>query len=121
MVKVVGIFKKKQGISDEEFRDYYENNHIRLFDEYLKLPGVERYVRRYLRPIAGAITGEVHDSGFDVIMEVWCDEHWFESFFVNQPPADFRAIVVKDEEELFDRDQMQLYVVDESESDLSRL
>ncbi|MTD54941.1 EthD domain-containing protein [Amycolatopsis pithecellobii] len=121
MIKVVGLFKKKDGISAEEFRDYYENHHGPLFNEYLKLPGVKRYTRRYLRPIAPPITGEVRHSGFDVIMEVWCDEHWYKSFFVDQPPAEFRAMIAEDEAKLFDRDQMSMYTVDECDTDLSTL
>jgi EthD domain len=121
MIKVLGIFKKREDISDEEFREHYENHHVHLFDRYLKMPGVERYVRRYLKPAVTPITGEVHRSGFDVIMEVWCDEEWFRFFFVDQPPEEFRAIVAEDEARIFERDSMQLYVVEESETDLSKL
>ncbi|WP_154757155.1 EthD domain-containing protein [Amycolatopsis pithecellobii] len=121
MIKVVGLFKKKDGISDEEFRDHYENHHCPLFNDYLGKPGVQRWVRRYLKPIAPPVTGEVRESGFDVIVEIWCDETWYKSFFVEPMPADFRAMVVEDEARLFDRDQMYMYVVDEHDTDLSTL
>jgi hypothetical protein len=121
MIKVVSLFKKKDGLSDEEFRDYYENHHSKLFDDYLKLPGVHRYTRRYLRPVSDAISGQVRSSGFDVIMEVWCDEQWYESFYKGQLPAEFLAGVAADEEKLFDRDQMFIYTVDEHDTDLSAL
>ena len=45
MVKVVGLFKRKPGLSMEEFKDYYENHHIKLFDEQVSHPGVLRYGR----------------------------------------------------------------------------
>ncbi len=122
MVKVIGIFKKRSDISNEEFRNHYENNHSHLFDPYLEDPGVKKYARRYLKPIAAAITGEVHDAGYDVIMEVWCDEEWYERFFVDQPPEEFRNMIAEDEERFLDRDSMQLYVEDgEFESDLEKL
>ncbi|MEU9546565.1 EthD domain-containing protein [Streptomyces mirabilis] len=121
MIKMVGIFKKKEGMSDEEFREYYENVHCPLFNEYLKKPGVERWTRRYLTPIAPPITGEVADSGFDVIVEIWCDETFYKSFFVDPMPAEFRAMVVEDEKNLFDRDHMYMYLADEYDTDLSTL
>jgi hypothetical protein len=121
VIKVVGLFKKKDGLSTEQFRDYYENVHSRLFSEHLAVPGVARYTRRYLEPIPDSITGNVRHAGFDVIMEVWCDEDWYRSYFVDQPPAAFRALVAEDEERLFDRDQMYVYVVHEHDTDLSQL
>jgi len=121
MIKVVGMFKKRQGMSDEEFRDYYENKHCPLFNEYLSKPGVHRWTRRYLRPIAPPITGEVVESGFDVLVEIWCDEAFYRSFFVDPMPADFRARIVEDEQHLFDRDAMYMYLVDECDTDLATL
>ncbi len=111
MVKVVGLFKKRAGLSDEEFRDHYENHHMHLFDELVGMPGVKRAARRYLAPVPAA--GGAGASEFDVLMEVWCDEEWYESFFVDQPPAQFRATVAADESRLFEADRMQLYVVHE--------
>ncbi|MGE0217296.1 EthD domain-containing protein [Mycolicibacterium sp.] len=121
MIKVVSLFKKRDGLSTAEFRDYYENNHSRLFADHLKVPGVHRYTRRYLEPIPDSITGAVRHSGFDVIMEVWCDEQWYTDYFVNQPSAEFRELVAEDEEKLFDRTQMFTYVVKEYDTDLSAL
>ena len=121
MIKVIGMFKKNPELSDEEFRDYYENKHIPLFYDYMRKPGVDRWVRRYLKPIAPPITGEVVDAGFDVVVEVWCDEQFYQSFFVDPMPAAFRAQIVADEVKLFDRDQMFMYVVDEHDTDLAAL
>jgi len=120
MVKVIGLYKKKAGMSDEEFRDYYETKHIPLFDEYTKMPGVKHYARRYLKPIATPIAGDVHSqTGYDVIMEVWCDEEFFEFFFVNQPPDEFRAMIAEDEAKFFARDEMEMYIADDVETDLA--
>jgi hypothetical protein len=122
MVKVIGIFRRKADISPAEFRDHYENHHIHLFDPYLEDPAVKKYSRRYLTPVAAAITGEVNPNGFDVIMEVWCEREWYEKFFVQQPPEEFRTMIAADEERFLDRASMQIYVEDvEIESRLEEL
>ncbi|WP_246268381.1 EthD domain-containing protein [Acrocarpospora macrocephala] len=118
---MVGIFKKREGLTDEEFRDYYENVHCPLFNEYLSKPGVERWTRRYLTPIAPPVTGEVRDFGFDVIVEIWCNEEFYQGFFVEPMPDEFRAMVIEDEEKLFDRSHMYMCLVDEYDTDLSSL
>jgi hypothetical protein len=121
MKKVVGLFKKKEGMSDEDFRDHYENHHAHLFNPYLEVPGIHRYARRYLEPMATPITGEVHSSGIDVIMEVWCDDKWYQDFFVNRPPEEFRQMIAEDEAKFFKRDEMQMYLAREYETDLAKL
>ncbi|WP_236790828.1 EthD domain-containing protein [Amycolatopsis sp. GM8] len=122
MIKVVCLFKKRAGMSTAEFRDYYENHHIRIFDGLMKNPGIKRYVRRYLTPIADPTTGTVHSSGFDVIMELWIsDRELFESQFQSAQESEFRTLVAADEARLFDRTEMYSHIVDEVESDLSQL
>ena len=121
LIKVVGMLKKNEDLTDEEFRDHYENHHIPLFYEQLNHPGVKRWFRRYLKPITAPITGEIRESGFDAMFEVWCDREFYESFFVNPLPEDLRAIVVADEAKLFDVEQTLVYVVDEVDTDLSKL
>ncbi len=122
MIKVIGIFKKNEKLTDEEFRDHYENHHIPLFHQYLKHPGVKRWFRRYLSPIAAPISGETRSPAFDAMFEVWCDEEFYESFFLKAAlPEDFRAVVVEDEAKLFDVSQMHIFVVDEVDTDLSKL
>ncbi|MEV6013110.1 EthD domain-containing protein [Streptomyces sp. NPDC051976] len=121
MIKVVCLLKKRDGLSDEEFRDYYENHHVKIFAGLLDHPGIKRYVRRYLTPIADPTTGAVRSAGFDVIMELWIsDQELFETQFQSAQDSDFRALVAEDEAKLFDRTQMYSYVVDEVESELHR-
>jgi len=53
-------------------------------------------------------------SGFDVIMEVWFDsEDFYRHYFHGDLDVEFRKIVAADEENLFDRSQMFVHVVDE--------
>jgi hypothetical protein len=119
MIKVVSLFKRKEGMTAEEFRDYYENTHCKIFEKYLQTPGVRRYVRRYLRPNPDPITGESRSSGFDVIMEAWFDsEEFYNHYFHGDLDSVFRKIVAEDEKNLFDRSQMFFHIVDEYDTKL---
>lgn len=53
--------------------DYYENQHSQLAKKIGKsgIPNAVRYVRRYLTPVKNPVTGEVHDPGYDCLMEIW--------------------------------------------------
>jgi len=46
--KVIGLFKGQKDLSIEIFEDYYENHHIKLFDEQVAHRGILRYLSRYL-------------------------------------------------------------------------
>lgn len=121
MIKVVGMLKKNEALTDEQFRDHYENRHIPMFHQHLNHPGVKRWFRRYLTPITAPITGETRRFGFDAMFEVWCDADFYESFFVKPLPEDLRAAVVADEAVLFDMEHTLVYVADEVDTDLTML
>ena len=71
VLKIVGLFKRRPGLSVQEFRDYYEKKHLQWFDEHIALPGVLRYSRRYLTQIDGMMQRlPTTTGGYDVIMEV---------------------------------------------------
>lgn len=114
----MGLFKRKQGLTMEQFRDYYENHHLKLFDEHVSHPGVLRYARRYLTPFAGLASpmGTPPSDGYDVIMEVWySDRKLFDSFKGQSDPG-FAEIVRKDEEKFFDRESMRMFLSEDHES-----
>lgn len=117
MIKVVSLFKRKSGTTPDQFRHYYENNHVKIFKDLHVLPGYERYVRRYLTPLAEPTGNTVP---FDVIMENWFTPERYEGFFVNPQPFDagFLKIVAEDEEKVFDRKQMFVHNVEDHDSEL---
>ena len=118
VVKVVGLFKKKKGMSMEKFQDYYENHHIKLFDEHVAHPGVLRYSRRYLTPFAGLASPipPPKDGGYDVIREVWYkDKELFNSFKGQSDPS-FAEIIKEDEDKFFDRESMVMFLSEDHES-----
>lgn len=122
LIKVVTFLKRKKGMTREEFRDFYENNHAALFVKYLSNPGIVRYARRYVTAIPDAITGETKDTGFDSLTEVWLnDPELYRAWTSGEMMGDdFRAFVAAEEEHLFDRDQIHVCVVEEVDSVLSQ-
>jgi hypothetical protein len=74
MFKQVVFFKKRPDKTMEEFIDYYENMHSKLAQRLglsPSLPNAQRYVRRYITPEKNPLTGEVIDSGYHCVMEIW--------------------------------------------------
>ncbi len=74
MLKQICFFRKRPDMTMEQFMDYYENQHSQLSKKMGRspaIPNATRYVRRYLQPEKNPVTGEVHDPGFDCIMEIW--------------------------------------------------
>jgi hypothetical protein len=74
MLKQICFFRKREDMTMDEFMDYYENQHSQLAKKSgakPAIPNAVRYVRRYLQPERNPITGEVHDSGYDCLMEIW--------------------------------------------------
>ncbi|VWX46587.1 EthD domain-containing protein [Novosphingobium sp. 9U] len=74
MLKQICFFRKNPNMTMDEFMDYYENQHSQLAKKSgakPAIPNAVRYVRRYLQPERNPITGEIHDSGYDCIMEIW--------------------------------------------------
>ncbi len=74
MFKQICFFRKHPDMSADEFLDYYENQHSQLskrMGHSPSIPNAVRYVRRYLHPEKNPVTGQVHDPGYDCIMEIW--------------------------------------------------
>jgi hypothetical protein len=74
MIKQVVFLKKRDGMTLEQFMDYYENQHSQLSRKIgapPPLPNAQRYVRRYVKPEPNPLTGEVIHPGYDCIMEIW--------------------------------------------------
>ena len=114
MIKVVTLLFKRPDLSAEEFRDYYESHHRFLGEKYLS-PHALKYIRRY--PILAGDGAET--PGFDVMMEVWFDNYYsMEAAMADMSTEAAQRELAEDEEQLFDRDRTQSFIVDECESDL---
>jgi hypothetical protein len=72
-------------------------------------------MRRY--PILAGDGAET--PGFDVMMEVWFDNYYsMEAAMADMSTEAAQRELAEDEEQLFDRERTQSFIVDECESDL---
>jgi hypothetical protein len=122
VIKVVYLFKRRASMTPDEFRDYYENTHLRLFDSILNGPDIgnyiSRHVRRYLTPISDRMSGTTR-PGFDGILEIWFKtKEAYEAYCKGPIEPQFRKAVTDDEERFLDREHTQCYVVDECDLDI---
>ena len=105
MLKQLCFFRKRPDMTMDAFMDYYENQHSQLSKKMgaqPAIPGAVRYVRRYLVPEKNPITGEVHDPGYDCVMEIWWNsrEDFERSQAIISDPARL-PMTRADEEKLF--------------------
>jgi len=114
MIEVVTLVFKRPDLSAEEFGDYYESHHRFLGEKYLS-PHALKYIRRY--PILAGDGAET--PCFDVMMEVWFDNYYsMEAAMADMSTEVAQRELAEDEEQLFDRERTQSFIVDECESDL---
>jgi hypothetical protein len=104
MFKQLCFFRKRPDMTMEAFMDYYENHHSKLGQKIGKPISVKplRYVRRYLAPLKNPVTGEIHDSGYDCLMEIWWNSR--EDFELSQAiiaDPERLPFTVADEKNLF--------------------
>lgn len=119
IVKIIIGLKRRPGMSVEEFRDYYENVHIRVASKYLQ-PGMVHYARRYLDALPHLDTHEIHEPEFDVITELWYADDKAASGLIwmlseGRLPTD----VFEDEHNVFDRPKTRYFMTTERVTDLS--
>ena len=116
--KILLLMKRKPGISMEEFRDYYENNHVPLCAPYMA--GIARYFRRYLQPQPHAESGTCEELPYDVISEMWFDnEETFKGTLAYITTTVMPDEVVQDELKFFHRPTMRIATVVECETTMS--
>ncbi len=116
-IKLVTLLRRKEGMSMEGFKEYYETVHARIGEKYLS-PHAIRYFRRYLHPVPGPDESRAEaERSYDVVMEIWFqDQQAFDAAFRDLRTAEAQAEIVADELKLFNRDYIHGYIVDEHES-----
>ncbi len=120
MLKQICFFRKRADMTMEQFMDYYENQHTQLAKRTgakPAIPNAVRYVRRYLKPEKNPVTGEVIDSGYDCIMEIWWKsrEDFENSQRIISDPARL-PLVKADEKNLFASHNNPVVTVEEFDS-----
>jgi hypothetical protein len=115
MIKVVTTLRKKNNMSTEDFRDYYERKHRLIGEKYLSGYAI-RYVRRYMNPIT-QIDGTLLQPEFDVLLEIWFqDESTFLACGQRLNEPEVAQEIIDDEAMLFDHGGKRSYIVEECES-----
>lgn len=119
MLKQLCFFKKRPDMTMAQFMDYYENQHSQLGKKIGKpgIPNAVRYVRRYLTPVKNPVTGEIHDPGYDCVMEIWWNSRAdFEaSQAIIADPARL-PFTLEDEKKLFASHANPICLVEEHDS-----
>lgn len=106
MVKLIGLVKRKPGVTPAEFTRYWREKHGPLVARVF--PGVKRYVQNHPAKLPGG--GEPQVDG---VVELW-----FEDLKAFQAASEFylgeKGKVIRDDEEKFiDRSQMVFFVAEE--------
>ena len=118
MYKLVALLKRRQGLSMNEFIDYYETTHSKIGDKVLRGNSV-KYIRRYFHPIVHPSTGEEWESEYDGLMEIWfTDYDQAQSTLAMFAEPAMAKLLIEDEEKLVDRSKLRLFTVEEHESDV---
>jgi hypothetical protein len=113
--KLVIFMKRRPGLTLEQFRDHYENVHVKLCERYMA--GVTHYVRRYIQPLPDPVTGMVSEMEYDVVTETWFEDRAvFDAVLAAAAGDSMPADVVRDEEQLFDRAKSRFTTVVEYET-----
>jgi hypothetical protein len=116
VLKGIVLLKRKQGLTREEFLDYYETRHVPLVRTLL--PSIGGYTRNYLdlTPVAsgGAVGAELPGDppDFDVITELWfAGKPEYEKFLSALADPEVARRLRQDEETFLDRSTMRMFSV----------
>lgn len=110
--KILLFMKRRNGLSLEEFKDYYENHHVPLCLKYSQ--GISKYVRRYIHPQTHPETGPWQEPPFDVITELWFNNHKiYEATLKHLTTNIMPDEIIADEKNLFDRASFKIATVTE--------
>jgi hypothetical protein len=127
MIKIVALLKRRDGMSKEEFRKYYEEKHLLLCYEHVRGIAVD-YRRNYIEDIFGSGgENEFSDSlgstfGYDVVTEVWFkSREALQQLFKKLEDSSLTERMVKDEPNLFDRSAHRFMICEEVITDPSFL
>jgi hypothetical protein len=120
LIKQVVFLKRRADMTMQEFMDYYENQHSQLSKRIgakPPLPIALRYVRRYLTPEKNPLTGEVLESGYDCLMEIWWNTREdFEAAMKGLANPQHLAARMADERKIFASNSNPVCTVEEYDS-----
>lgn len=116
MIKLIALIRKKNNVSEKEFKEYYENIHAPLIIKIF--PSLKGYTRNYLLE-SNLLHGEFslepqkHYSSYNVITELsFDDEDGLNQFFEISSKEEIIKIIREDEENFLDSKKTIMYRVD---------
>ena len=113
MIKFIAFLKRREGMSFDDFREYYENTHSKIVGTISPphVSGATSYKRTYLMPALHPIEQPTAGVDYDCITELcYADRDTFEKDMTFFGREDVKAIIAKDEENLFDRKYIRCYL-----------
>jgi hypothetical protein len=114
MYKLIALVKRKPGITKQQFKDYFENQHSKLGEKYLP-PYCKKYLRRYMEWIPSPMKpGQTAGPDFDCLVEFWFDtEADSKAFEASVSTPELLKFIVEDEERFLDRSNTFRYVLED--------
>jgi uncharacterized protein (TIGR02118 family) len=112
MIKVIALLKKREGLTSEQFKEYYENHHVPLACRML--PMGRDYRRNYTLKMR-ANGRETNDAFvYDVVSETWFDDETaYQAFAQAMMNPETFAQVSGDEAKFLDRASCKYLIVEE--------
>lgn len=104
MVKLVYCVRKKDGISDEEFREYWLRKHGPFVKSYAETLRADRYVQSHtLDTVVNGIIREERNSAepYDGITEIWWDSMETVLEVVQSPEYQEVCVALANDENVF--------------------
>jgi hypothetical protein len=109
MFKMIALLKRKKDMPYDDFIARYENYHARFAAPYLA--EAVHYERRYIKSYGNPVDGSFHEPDFDVITEIWYKDRESLDRTMSKV-AEHGEAFVEDEEHLFDRSALRLFLVE---------
>ena len=117
MIKIMCFLKRKAGMSRAEFKAYYESTHAPLIEKML--PFYHTFERNFFAPVQDYETGhmdnkhEEQELDFDVVTELtFATQADYDKIVAGLSDPDIGAIITADEENIFDRSKMRVFIMD---------
>lgn len=119
MFKTLVMIKRRKGMSMDDFKAHYENNHAPLAAKLI--PSLRRYVRHFVTPWDNpSYPAGSEEQPYDVVTEMWYDSREaFEAAIAELTRGQSGVLIAEDEERLFDRSSIRIKIEDVHETDLS--
>lgn len=112
MLKAIALLKRKNGMSHDDFVEYYENKHAVLIRKLL--PNIVDYRRNFVEHETAFVNAAVAPIDFDVVTEIFfANRADYDAFLAKAAEAEIAQAIADDEENLFDRSATRMFVVDQ--------